>query len=166
MTPELKTACEVIFQKHKLSTKPIKWDAAAFRGRISIGLSEMAKETLVKKNILFLPKTSKRTLIQLNPDVASADSFEEAEKMIVNKTPAIVITERDDPDNYKAHHVVGVTAPPTPVKIHVQLATNYTTKINAASIKWYMKPIFLYVIWPVCGAAAGLMIAWLVSLAV
>jgi hypothetical protein len=165
MTPELKTACEVIFQEHKLSTKPIKWDATVFRGRISIGLSEMAKETLVEKNILFMPKKSK-TLIQLNPDVASADSYEEAERMIANKTSATVTIEKDDLDTYKAPRVVDVTARRTPVKIHIQLAPDNRTRINAASIKWYMKSTFLYVIWPVCGAAAGLLIAWLISLAI
>jgi hypothetical protein len=165
MTPELKTACEVIFQAHKLSAKPIKWDSNAFRGRISIGLSEIAKETLVKKNIILLPNKSK-IFTQLNPDVAAADSFEEAEKMIVNKIPALVTTKKYDPDSYAAHHVVGVAASTRPIKTYDQLAIADTTKTNAAGIKWYMKPVFLYSIWLVCGAAAGVMISWLISLAV
>jgi len=166
MTPELKTACEVIFQAHKLSAKPIKWDSNAFRGRISIGLSEMAKETLVKKNIILLPNKSKKIFTQLNPDVATADSFEEAEKMIVNKIPARVTTKKYDSDTYTAYHVVDVAAPTRPIETYAQLAIADTTKTNAPSIKWYMKPVVFNSIWLVCGAAAGVMISWLISLAV
>src|SRR6476660_4639037 len=91
MTPELKTACELVFQEHKLSAQPIKWSSDAFRGRISFGLSEMAKETLVKKNIILWPDRSKKIFTKLNPDVATAHSFEEAEKMIETKKPALAI---------------------------------------------------------------------------
>src|SRR6478672_740326 len=89
MTPELKTACELVFQEHKLSAQPIKWSRDAFRGRITIGLSELAKETLVKKNIILWPDKSKKIFTKLNPDVASARSFEEAEKMIETKKPVL-----------------------------------------------------------------------------
>src|SRR6476646_4369438 len=89
MTPELKTACELVFQEHKLSAQPIKWTRDIFRGRISIGLSEMAKETLVKKNIILWPDKSKKIFTKLNPDVATARSFEEAEKMIETKKPVL-----------------------------------------------------------------------------
>src|SRR5215510_1263148 len=91
MTPELKTACELVFQEHKLSAQPIKWTRDIFRGRISIGLSEMAKETLVKKNIILWPDKSKKVFTKLNPDVAMACSFEEAEKMIETKIPAMAM---------------------------------------------------------------------------
>src|SRR5215510_5615586 len=96
MTPELKTACELVFQEHKLSAQPIKWTRDIFRGRISIGLSEMAKETLVKKNIILWPDKSKKVFTKLNPDVATASSFEEAEKMIETKTPAVTFTPAID----------------------------------------------------------------------
>ena len=52
MTPELKNACEVVFQGHKTSVKPITWNKDAFRGRLPFGLSAMAKEILVSKNII------------------------------------------------------------------------------------------------------------------
>ncbi|HEY6976809.1 MAG TPA: hypothetical protein VH396_11015 [Chitinophagaceae bacterium] len=192
MTPELKTACEVIFQAHKLSAKPIKWDSNAFHGRISIGLSEVAKETLIKKRIILLRNKSK-IFTQLNPGVATANSFEEAEKMIVNKVSnsfeeadkmilnkvsnsfeeaekiivnkvPVLVTKKYDPDSYTARHVVGA-APTSPVKTYDQLAIADITRSNTG-IKWYMRPIFLYSIWLVGAATAGIIISWLISLAV
>jgi hypothetical protein len=100
MTPELKIACEVVFQEHKSSGQPIKWTRDTFRGRISIGLSEMAKETLIRKNIILIPNKSKRIITQLNPAVAIATSFEEAEEMIKNKTPVLVSSMADEQPTY------------------------------------------------------------------
>ena len=37
MTPELKIACEVVFQEHKTSSYPVTWNRDAFRGRLSTG---------------------------------------------------------------------------------------------------------------------------------
>src|SRR5215475_10004455 len=98
MTPELKVACELVFQEHKSSGQPIKWSRDAFRGRISIGLSEMAKETLVKKRIILLPNKAKKTFTQLNPEVASATSFEEAEQMIDGKLAAMPVVPEPEPE--------------------------------------------------------------------
>src|SRR5215467_11997819 len=105
MTPELKTACEVIFQEHKVH--PIKWNRDSFRGKISIGLSDMAREILVKKNIILLPNKSKKAFTQLNPDVATADSFEEAEKMVGTKKTEPANDSDYDAKTYIAEHVVG-----------------------------------------------------------
>ena len=77
MTPELRTSCELVFQEHK-SSSLITWNKDAFRGRMSIGLSEMAKATLLQKNIIYFPKPTKKTITVLNPEVAGASSFEEA----------------------------------------------------------------------------------------
>ncbi|HEV8285847.1 MAG TPA: hypothetical protein VGQ09_16155 [Chitinophagaceae bacterium] len=159
MTPELKTACELIFQEHKLSAQPIKWNRDAFRGRISIGLSEIAKETLVKKNIILLPAPSKKLFTQLNPDVASADSFEEAEKIIETKIPNLEITPAYDAEVYITNHVFGFAATPP------QEPIARTSKIKVTDKKWYMKPFYLYVTWPLCGGAAGVLISRLMDLA-
>jgi hypothetical protein len=167
MTPELKTACEVVFQEHKLSGHPIKWDRDSFRGRISIGLSEMAKVTLVKKNII-LSNKAKKVLTQLNPDVAAAGSFEEAEKMIETKIPGsetvpVYTTNVERENIHTNHHAVEVKhipSPTLPYKPHLLVSTPAT---NIAGIKWYMKPIYLYLVWPLCGAAGGVLISLLMN---
>jgi hypothetical protein len=188
MTPELKTACELVFQEHKLSAQPIKWSRDAFRGRISIGLSEMAKETLVKKNIIVWPDKSKKIFTKLNPDVATARSFEEAEKMIETKTPALAVTPvinggfnvadlAADLDTFQtqttltASTVLNTPVTPTPppkrsysmMKIVPRTETT-EAETATAEIKWWMKPVYLYVVWPVCGAVVGVLISMLMNL--
>ncbi|HEY2722487.1 MAG TPA: hypothetical protein VGI82_12220 [Chitinophagaceae bacterium] len=182
MTPELKIACEVIFQEHKVSAQPLKWGKDAFRGRISFGLSEIAKETLVKKHIILLPGKSKKVFTQLNPDVAAAGSFEEAEKMIVNKESGLVTTATYDAKAYMSNHVYGHSAKPIvkrveivkptptaeiPEKKIVPLHTTNASAILADTpvIKWYMKPLYLYVVWPILGAAAGVLLSFLLNYA-
>ncbi len=172
MTPELKTACEVVFQEHKLSDHPVKWDRDAFRGKISIGLSEMAKLTLVSKNIILSDK-QKKIFTQLNPFVAAADSFEEAEKMIETKTPTTEITfangvARSDPVNClslkKEEKVVEIVETPSPVaSVYNLLPVANIAASGMAGTKWYMKPIYLYVIWPLCGAAGGVLVSFLMN---
>ena len=171
MTPELKTACEVVFQEHKVSAQPIKWSRDSFRGRISIGLCEMAKETLVKKNIILLPNKSKKVLTQLNPAVAEAHSFEEAEMIIENKIPFAVSTPVYEPETFITNHMNGFAAatavaiaPPAPkvVRISPQIQL---PRPDSNGTRWWMKPIFLYFIWPVCGAAGGALVSLLMNLA-
>jgi hypothetical protein len=178
MTPELKTACELVFQEHKLSAQPIKWSRDAFRGRISIGLSEMAKETLVRKNIILWPDKSKKIFTKLNPDVATARSFEEAEKMIETKKPVLATMPvieggfkvADLVANLDAHQAPVTSKSPTPppartyslMKIVPPTETGETT---VAEGSWWMKPLYLYVVWPVCGAIVGVLISMLMNLA-
>jgi len=161
MTPELKSACEFVFQEHKLSADPIKWNKHVFHGKISVGLSEMAKETLVKKNIILLPAKSKKLVTQLNPDVAAAGSFEEAEKIIVTKTPSLVATSAYDAETYITNHVFGFSAAPP---FGPESRTTFTQTSPPTRTKWYMSPIHLYVTWPLCGALAGVLIARLMDL--
>ena len=163
MTPELKTACEVIFQEHKLSSQ-IKWNRDAFRGRISIGLSELAKDTLVKKKVIFLPDKSKKIITLLNPDVAAATSFEEAEEWIVNKPPAVITSLADDPSPYIAPKVSGLSNPRLEYS-HRVLPIAGISESQVAEIKWYLKPLFCYVVWPACALVAGAVIAYLLDLA-
>jgi len=185
MTPELKTACELVFQEHKLSAQPIKWSRDAFRGRISIGLSEMAKETLVKKNIILWPDKSKKIFTKLNPDVATASSFEEAEKMIETKKPVLATMPVIEGNFNVADLVKELDIPPTPSSKKTALAPSpirsysvmkivppiqaqepaETTETVVAGVNWWMKPFYLYVVWPVCGAVVGVLISMLMNLA-
>jgi hypothetical protein len=158
MTPELKSACEFVFQEHKLSADPIKWNKHVFHGKISVGLSEMAKETLVKKNIILLPVKSRKLVTQLNPDVAAAGSFEEAEKIIETKIPNLVVTPAYDAETYITNHVFGFSAAPP---VHSPSAM---TRTSPARPKWYLSPFYLYVAWPLCGALAGVLISRLMDL--
>jgi len=188
MTPELKTACELVFQEHKLSAQPIKWSRDAFRGRITIGLSELAKETLVKKNIILWPDKSKKIFTTLNPDVASARSFEEAEKMIATKKPALTAMAVIEGDFNVADLAAEIDIPKTPITASVpasmpapsssQSTRSYsmmkivpasepteTTILEVNGEKWWMKPLYLYFVWPVCGAVVGVLISMLMNLA-
>ena len=181
MTPELKTACELVFQEHKLSTQPIKWTRDIFRGRISIGLSEMAKETLVKKNIILWPDKSKKIFTKLNPDVASAHSFEEAERMVETKKPLLATMPVIEGNFNVADLVKEIEIPlaqtaqqSTPTSLR-QKTHSYslmkivppteTTETRVAEVNWWMKPLYLYVVWPVCGAVLGVLISMLMNLA-
>jgi len=186
MTPELKTACELVFQEHKLSAQPIKWSRDAFRGRITIGLSELAKETLVKKNIILWPDKSKKLFTTLNPDVATARSFEEAEKMIETKKPvltAMAVIEGDFnvadlaaeiniPKTAITHSTPIPSATPSPstrsysmMKIVPASEPTEATILEVEGEKWWMKPLYLYFVWPVCGAVVGVLISMLMNLA-
>jgi hypothetical protein len=178
MTPELKTACELVFQEHKLSAQPIKWSRDVFRGRISIGLSEMAKETLVKKNIIVWPDKSKKIFTKLNPDVATARSFEEAAEMIETKKPVLATMPVIEGGFNVADLVADLHTPKTPVTPKGSApppARTYSllkivpptepAEVNVAEVKWWMKPLYLYIVWPACGAIVGVLISMLMNLA-
>ena len=160
MTPELKTACEVIFQEHKLSNQ-VKWNRDVFSGQISLGLSELAKDTLLKKNILLLPDKSRKIITLLNPVVARAESFEEAEEIITTKKQPVLATLEYDQPVYGANHVFGADIP-TASAIKKPIAAIVQTPAAVVEPKWYLKPIFYYVIWPICGAAAGALFTFLI----
>jgi hypothetical protein len=163
MTPELKIACELVFQEHKAASQ-IKWSREVFRGRISIGLSEMAKHTLVKKHIILLPDKSKKIITLLNPAIAAAGSFEEAEEMIGNKTTTLVSNMTDDHSVLVADQPPGFEISRSGYPAHL-LAGAGQSEIRAGEIKWYFRPLFYYVIWPFCALAAGALIAFLLGLA-
>jgi hypothetical protein len=164
MTPELKKACEVVFQEHKLSGQPIKWNRDIFHGRLSLGLTEKAKLTLVEKNIIFSPDKTKKIITLLNPTVATATSFEEAEDMIENKVPALATVLADEQTTYTAETISSFTNQPSAYS-HFRLSIPGKQEMPVAEIKWYMKPLFLYLVWPVCAAAAGAFILFLLGYA-
>ena len=163
MTPELKTACELVFQEHKSSAYPVSWNRDAFRGRISTGLCEMAKDTLLRKNIIYYPNPAKKILTRLNPGVTAADSFEEAEYIIVNKIPALSTVKVDDNRNQAlvANHVS--TFVRRPVTHRLVAITGKTETIEV--IKWYMAPIFIYLVWPIISAVIFWFLAHIIGTA-
>lgn len=162
MTPELKRACELVFQEHRASPIPVNWNKDAFTGRLSFGLSAMAQEILIKKNIIYAPNPGKKLITVLNPAVAGASTLEEAEMLIQNKVIPMGVSEsihlpyeKDIPvfesnavNNLVALRIAGEPAPITS---------------NMSKTKWYTSALFYYFIWPLCAAVAGAVITWAIS---
>ncbi len=163
MTPELRTACELVFQEHKALGKPISWNKDSFRGRISFGLAAMAKETLEKRNIICTVNPAKKTVTVLNPAAATAASFEAAGEMIYNNIQVLVTTKADDEPAYITHRVSGF-ANTIAANTDKLLKIRIRSKTTPAKTKGWMKPLFLYIIWVVCAAAAGGLITYLLGL--
>ena len=160
MTPELKTACEVVFQEHKTSAYPVTWNRDAFRGRLSTGLTEMAKDTLLRKNIIYYPNPAKKINTILNPDVFSASSYEEAANMILNKATVLSGSRVDHQGTLVADKVSTTISRPVTRRL---VTHSGETETIAAEIKWYMKPVFFYIVWPVLAAVTGGAIAYLMG---
>ncbi len=168
MTPELKAACELVFQEHKSSAYPVTWNRDAFRGRISTGLCEMAKDTLIRKNIIYYPNPAKKILTRLNPLVTAADTFEEAEYFIINKIPALSTVKVDDNQNQTlvANQVSTFVRRPVTLRPVAQRLVAITGKTETFEvIKWYMAPIFIYLVWPICSAVIFWIIAYFIGTA-
>ena len=146
----------------------------AFRGQLSLGLSELAKETLVEKKIIILPNKSKKIITLLNPAVASASSFEEAEEMIGNNIPTAQVraaspTPSLRPINGRPVFVAAKISEvkiPDPKPIFATKAFEPATPISQVTrVKWYLKPVFYYFIWPICGLALGAGLSFLIDYA-
>lgn len=189
MTPELRASCELVFQEHKLAASPIAWNKHIFREKMSIGLCDLAKETLVKKKIIYFPKPAKKTITILNPEVATASSFEEAiaiaesklsviageqekEKTLYDEIYSPEFMEYADPEDYTPAKKSVIRQPQPKVKV-VQVQPKIQLKAQPALVaatateeKWWLKPVFYYVIWPLSAAIVSVSIAWLLSRAV
>jgi hypothetical protein len=161
MTPELKTACELVFQEHKISGKPISWNKDSFRGRLSFGLSAMAKQTLEGRNIIHTVSPAKKTVTVLNPAAASAASFEEAEEIMQNKPSVLVAHKTNERPEYIAHHVPGFVNSKDNSESSEKRSTSITIR---PTLKWWIKPLFYYAAFLVCAAAAGALITYLLGL--
>ena len=162
MTHELKTACEVVFQEHKLAAEPIHWTKDAFRGRLSFGMAALAKETLEKRNIICPRNPAKKTTTVLNPIAVGAASFEEAEEIILNGKPVMVVSKRDVLQNYVTHRIttLGDNEPKRIQKIRI------TSKSFSPQKKPWMMFLLYYIFLPICAALAGGLITYLLSLLV
>jgi|SRR5688572_17350279 len=163
MTPELKAACELVFQEHKASGKPFNWNKDSFRGRLSFGLAAMAKQTLEKRNIICTLNPAKKTITTLNPLAVTAANFEEATEMVQNKIPVLVTNKVDDEPAYITHRVSGFAHNSTNdtgrlVKIRVKSTT------PPVEIKRWIRPLFSYIIWLICALVGGALITYLLSL--
>ena len=147
----------------------------------------MAKETLVKKNIILWPDKSKKIFTKLNPDVATARSFEEAEKMIETKKPVLAtmpaiagnftvadlvadlnISQTSNAFNTQySNFTIPITPTPPPTRSYSRMKIvplTEATETTATEVKWWMKPLYLYFVWPTCGAVAGILISMLMNL--
>ena len=158
MTPELKNACELVFQEHKSAAEPINWTKDAFRGRLSFGMAALAKETLEKRNIIRPRNPSKKTYTVLNPAAFSAGNFEEAGNIIQNNRPVALATSEPTQRQYVKHRIV-VTS-----KIHKTNGSIQTA--GAGDARWWTKPIVCYVLIPIGAAIAGGLITFLLGLLV
>lgn len=162
MTPELKSACETVFQEHKTFTQSITWSKDAFQGRISIGLREMAKETLVSKNVIYFPNRAKKTVTVLNPAVTTATSYEQAIEMAESKIKTympVVAGEEDSETPIPAYEFTN--EPVSSTRRLIKITGQQETVVVAE--KWYLRPVFYYIIWPACAAGLGVLITWLMS---
>jgi hypothetical protein len=188
MTPELRASCELVFQEHKLAASPIAWNKHVFREKMSIGLSDLAKETLVKKKIIYFPKPARKTITILNPAVATATSFEEAiaiaesksvttgesvkEKTLYDEIYSPEFMEYADPEDFRPARKSSKEQPKPKVKEiqaqpRIQLQSQPAlVATTATDEKWWLKPAFYYVIWPLAAAIVSVAIAWLMSRAV
>ena len=159
MTPELKTACEVVFQEHKSSVKPFTWDKDAFRGRLAFGLSVMAKEILVSKSIIYIPNLEKKEITVLNPLVAGAACVEDAEELIQNRVPSFVTSILDD----QPVHVPNPISRTGKYKNYLLVRIAGKAETTVVKTKWSMRPLFRYIFLPACAAVAGALIAFLLG---
>jgi hypothetical protein len=158
MTPELKVACEVVFQEHKTSSHSVTWNRDAFRGRVSTGLTEMAKETLLKKNIILYPNPGKKIITVINPHALNASSFEEAEKMVHSHVAVLYPSTMNVAKTAQVAEKRPMTFVSKPLV--AQRITTMAEPVDATvELKWYLRPVFTYVVWPLCAALAGVVIA-------
>jgi hypothetical protein len=179
MTPELKVACETVFQEHRASIHGIDWKKDIFRGRISTGLSEKAKETLLMKNIICYPKPGKKAITLLNPRVTGASTCDEAERILLNKivlSPVVTEPVVSEPvvnkpmvrEPMPESPIIAVKAKrpladnkPIPQRFVVSSATENVAYLEKE--RWYLKPVLVYFVWPVCAAVVGGGLAYLIG---
>jgi hypothetical protein len=163
MTPELKKACELIFQEHKCSSQPIKWNSETFKGRISLGLADLGREVLLEKKILSLPDKSKKMTTRLNPAIASAGSVEEAEAMLASRS-AVMTTAVVEEKRVLVATPPSTSPKPAPRYTHRLVEVQREEPAGVAELRWYMRPVFFYVLWPLCAIAGGIGLTYLIDL--
>ena len=179
MTPELKIACEVVFQEHKAATTPVAWNRDVFRGRLSTGMSEKAKETLVEKKVIHFPNPAKKNFTVLNPLAFAASNYTEAELMVTNPVPAMAGFEYEQKQKESTVFIPRAERPTYQSNGSSNSVTAYLARsVNAPRLvtitgkaeaiqqhlpKWYQKPLLVYIVWPLLAALAGGVIAYLIG---
>jgi len=164
MTPELQIACEAIFQEHKAKNNSISWSKDAFRGRISTGMLDLAKETLLSKNIIYYPNPAKKIVTKLNPELLSVNSFAEAEILVLNRKPVLTSLGIHDMSttvvSEKGHLILG-DKKNRPSQIVDTPPDDFEPSHTKA--KWYRSNLFTYLVWPLCAAVLFWFITWLIG---
>lgn len=163
MTPELIVACEVVFQEHKHAARPVAWNRDVFRGRLSTGMSEKAKETLLQKQIICYPNPARKSQTLINPAAMPASTFTEAEGLVMNRIPALAgsLQQLDVPaytNTITTYFNRSVSAP------RLISVVGKTQQVEPAiQDKWYLAPVWTYVVWPLLSAIAGGIIAYMLG---
>ena len=142
-----------------MAAAPINWTRDSFRGRLSFGMAALAKETLEKRNIICPRNPAKKTATILNPAATAASNFEEAEEIILSKRSVVVVDVKDKSRQYVAHRV---TTAKNGYDKSVPEITTVPTNLTAK--KWWTRPIFFYIVLPVCAAIGGALITYLLGL--
>ena len=169
MTPELKMACEAVFQEHRASIQGIDWKKDVFRGRVSTGLSEKAKETLLMKNIIYYPNPVKKAITLLNPGVTAASSWVEAESVLLNKIVLSPVVKEPVAEPAAPEPVIVAVKPKRPLADNRPIPQRFVVSSPAENVaylekeRWYLKPVLVYFVWPVAAAAAGGALAYLMG---
>ncbi|HVG40728.1 MAG TPA: hypothetical protein VM888_03875, partial [Chitinophagaceae bacterium] len=150
--------------EHKKSREAINWNKDSFHGRLSFGMSALAKQTLEKKNIIRTLSPAKKTTTILNPAAAAADSFEEAEEIIRNKVPEPAIDTVDPQPEYITYHVPGIANSSNNESNRLKLTGR--SLLAWPGIKTSMKLLFYYIILAIGAVVAGALITFLLGLLV
>lgn len=160
MTPELQAACEAIFQEHK--SHPFSWNKDVFHGRISTGMLDLAKEILIEKNIIYYQHSGKKLVTLLNPELAKAASFTEALGIVSGKSIALAASPMPLPPDAE---IKQPKAPPARV-IQIKQPEQVNEPVmddKETPVKWYLRPVFVYLIWPLLAAVVFWLIAYFIS---
>ena len=163
MTPELQLACEAIFQEHKARNNSISWNKDAFRGRISTGVLDLAKETLLDKHIIYYPNPAKKILTKLNPEIMSAHSFAEAEVLVLNRRPVLVSPGIHDISSTVVSEKGDLVLADKPRPSLSVVSPPDSNEVANTENKWHQSALFTYLVWPVCAAILFWLIAWLIG---
>lgn len=163
MTPELQLACEAIFQEHKAKNNSISWSKDAFRGRISTGMLDLAKETLLNKHIIYYPNPSKKIITKLNPEIMDAHSFAEAEVLVLNRKPVLASLGNHDISTTLVSEKGDLILSNKPRPSHIVDTPPDDYEASHPKTKWYQSNVFTYLVWPLCAAALFWFIAWLID---
>ncbi len=105
----------------------------------------------------------------LNPEVSVASTCEEAEKVLLHE---IVLSPALTAAPIVAEPTIVAAKPRRPVADNKPIPQRFVittpTTENVTLIereKWYLKPVLVYFVWPVFGAAAGGALAYLIGAA-
>ena len=118
---------------------------------------------LKQKTLSVQSALQKKTITVLNPAATAAASFEEAEVMIQNKVAVLTTKKSDDKPAYITLRVAGVASADADDTNRLEKKNNKSIT-TSPEIKWWMKPLFNYVLLPACAIIVGVLITYLLGL--